>query len=125
MHHASLFAAVTLSEPELVSDAGLLVGEGPVWDAPTTSVLWVDHAGQIRRYTPATGEDRQLLVRTDGQVASVRPRRAGGYVAALDTSVHGFDGERLDPEPIVTFEREQPRLFNDTAIDSSGRLWAG
>ena len=112
-------------QADLVSDACLHVGEGPCWDGPTAGVLWVDHEGQIRRYTPATGEDRPLLVRTEGQVASVRRRSAGGYVVALDTTFHGFDGEHLDPDPLAAVEREEPRLLNDTAVDPRGRLWAG
>lgn len=113
-------------QADLVSDAGLHVGEGPCWeDGPTAGLLWVDHEGQIRRYTPASGEDRQLLVRKEGQVASVRRRSAGGYVVALDTTFHGFDGERLDPDPLAVVERGEPRLLNDTAVDSRGRLWAG
>ena len=111
---------------DLVSDASLHVGEGPCWDdGPTAGLLWVDHDGQIRRYTPATGEDRQLLARTEGQVASVRRRSSGGYVVALDTTFHGFDGELLDPAPLAVVTAGEPRLLNDTAVDSRGRLWAG
>jgi sugar lactone lactonase YvrE len=114
-----------LYEPRLVSDAALVVGEGPLWaDGDEPALLWVDHEGQIRRYDPASGRDEQVYGRR-GLVASVRRRARGGFVVAFETQIVAIDGERVDDVPLAVVERREQRLFNDTAVDPAGRLWVG
>ena len=44
---------------ELVLDARAGLGEGPLWDARSGELLWVDiMAGLVHRFNPESGTDR-------------------------------------------------------------------
>jgi sugar lactone lactonase YvrE len=110
---------------ELVLDARAGLGEGPIWDARTSELLWVDiMAGLVHRFDPATATD--VAVDVGQPVGAVVPRATGGYVLAVRD---GFavaktlaDGMRL----IAPIDLDRPELrMNDGACDSSGRFWAG
>ena len=108
---------------DLVLDAHAELGEGPIWDARTSELLWVDvMAGIVHRLDPTTGTDRTLDA---GQpVGAVVPRIAGGYALALRDgfAVAGDAGVRLVAP--VDEDRRELRM-NDGACDSAGRFWAG
>jgi sugar lactone lactonase YvrE len=108
---------------ELVLDAHAGLGEGPLWDARTAELLWVDiMAGLVHRFDPASGVDDTLDV---GQpVGAVVPRAVGGYALALRDgfAVTDDDGVRL----VAPVDHDRPGLrMNDGACDSAGRFWAG
>jgi sugar lactone lactonase YvrE len=109
---------------ELVLDARAALGEGPVWDARTSELLWVDiTGGAVHRFDPSSGLDRSF--ETGGFVGAVAPRAAGGYVLAVQNgfAVADRDGDvRLLAE--VEADRPETRM-NDGACDGSGRFWAG
>jgi sugar lactone lactonase YvrE len=109
---------------ELVLDAQSTLGEGPVWDARTSELLWVDITrGLVHRFDPASGADRAFDA--GGFVGAVVPRSAGGYVLAVQDgfAVADEDGTmRLLAE--VEAGRPETRM-NDGACDSRGRFWAG
>ena len=45
-------------EPELVVRTRAEVGEGPIWDPGTATLVWVDITGSaVHRFDPATGRD--------------------------------------------------------------------
>ena len=67
---------------ELVVDARARLGEGPLWDARTHELLWVDIlATHVHRYDPVTGIDRPFDA--GSYVGAVVPRAAGGYALAV------------------------------------------
>jgi sugar lactone lactonase YvrE len=109
---------------ELVLDAQSTLGEGPLWDARTSELLWVDiPRGLVHRFDPASGADRAFDA--GGFVGAVVPRSAGGYVLAVQDgfAVADEDGTmRLLAE--VEAGRPETRM-NDGACDSRGRFWAG
>jgi sugar lactone lactonase YvrE len=115
----------TLPAPDLLVDARARLGEGPVWDDRTGTVVWVDIEGKAIHVTePSTGADRVLS--TPLAVSLAMPRRSGGYIATMEDGlwVVAEDGraERLVEIP----ENRQDGLrFNDGACDPVGRLWAG
>ncbi len=69
-------------QAELVLDARANLGEGPVWDARTSELLWVDiMSGLVHHFDPVTGTDASVDV---GQpLGAVVPRAAGGYALAV------------------------------------------
>jgi sugar lactone lactonase YvrE len=104
--------------------AGAELGEGPVWDAAGSRLIWVDIIGQaVHFFDPADGEDTSVSV--PGMPGIAIPRRAGGLVLAID---HGFGF--LDPDGRFEQVIELPQgtvtaRMNDGNCDAAGRLWAG
>ena len=110
---------------ELVVDGRWELGEGPIWDVQTGSLVWVDIMGQqVLRYRP--GEPRAIALPTPLDVGSVAIRRGGGLVAAM---ADGFWLTEPDSEDWIRYrpvEADQPDLrFNDGKCDPSGRFLAG
>jgi sugar lactone lactonase YvrE len=107
---------------ELVLDARADLGEGPLWDARSGELLWVDiMAGLLHRFDPVTGNDVALDV---GQpLGCVVTRAAGGYVLGLK---EGFGVANGGVELVAPLDPGRPDLrMNDGACDSRGRFWAG
>jgi sugar lactone lactonase YvrE len=110
-------------DAELAVDAHAELGEGPLWDARTGELLWVDiMAGVVHRFHPASGADRAFAV---GQpVGAVTPRASGGYAFALRDGFAVGDAEGV--AVIAAIEGGRPDIrMNDGACDSRGRFWAG
>jgi sugar lactone lactonase YvrE len=98
------------------------VGEGPVWDAATGSLHWVDiAAGLIHRTDVATGETLSVELQTTVGAVALHP--AGGYVAATTRGFLRVDADG-GASPIAEFLSERHRM-NDAKCDPAGRLWAG
>jgi sugar lactone lactonase YvrE len=108
---------------ELVLDARADLGEGPVWDARTGELLWVDiMAGLVHRFDPLSG--RADAFDAGQPVGAVVPRAAGGYALALRDGFAIADGDRVTL--VAPIDRERPELrMNDGACDGRGRFWAG
>lgn len=110
-------------QAELVLDARAELGEGPLWDARTGELLWVDiMAGLVHRFHPPSGADRVFGV---GQpVGVVVPRAGGGYAFALRD---GFAvGDAGAVSVVAPIEADRPDIrMNDGACDSRGRFFAG
>jgi sugar lactone lactonase YvrE len=114
----------TLPEAELFVDARARLGEGPVWDARSGRLVWVDIEGRALHSTdPATGATTTHSMPLPIGIAV--PRQSGGFVAALEDGFHAIDPDghtRL----IAAIDTEAGRLrFNDGACDPAGRFLAG
>jgi sugar lactone lactonase YvrE len=109
---------------ELVLDAHAELGEGPLWDARTGELLWVDLLrGIVHRFDPATGRDRPF--EAGRPVGAVVPRARGGYVLAVQDGFAFADDEGREERLVeVEADRAESRM-NDGACDSRGRFWAG
>ena len=112
-------------KPELLFDTKSHLGEGPVWDARTQILYWVDIFAK-RVYA---GSD--LLAELDGYVGCVAPRQSGGLIVAF-----GGDGGRLRFASLETDSAKSALLsaladepssnrFNDGKCDPRGRFLAG
>lgn len=108
---------------ELALDARADLGEGPVWDARSGELLWVDiMAGLVHRFDPLVGRTRSFDA---GQpVGAAVTRAAGGYALALRDGFAIADEDRVTLVAPVDRERQELRM-NDGACDSRGRFWAG
>ena len=105
----------------LAADAEL--GEGPVWDARSGRLAWVDILGRRVHLTdPRTGETESIEMPLD--VGAIAPRAAGGFVAALQDGfwvVGAGEARRIAAVP----EARPGLRFNDGTCDPAGRFWAG
>jgi sugar lactone lactonase YvrE len=113
-------------EVELLLDAQALVGEGPVWDDATDTLVWVDIMGNaVHRYDPATGQDHAIDV---GQPvgAAVLRRDGQGLVLALRDGFGLLDEASGQLQLVAPVEADLPtNRMNDGKCDSGGRFWAG
>jgi sugar lactone lactonase YvrE len=115
---------VTELVAELVVDAHATLGEGPVWDADSGALWWVDIEGkEIHRFDPLTRAD--TTIPTPSHVGAVALRASGGLVAALADGIW-----TVDPGA-GAFERwlelgEPPHVrSNESKCDPAGRLLVG
>lgn len=111
-----------MSEVRVAVRARATLGEGPVWDAASARLVWVDIlASRIHWYDPATGHE--AVMATEQHVGSALPRQGGGLVVNLRDGVGLYDADGafrwLHREPVPG------RRANDAAVDAAGRLWAG
>lgn len=106
-------------------DGRASLGEGPLWDAMSRTLLWVDINGKrVHRYDPGTGRDSSFGV---GQpVGAVALRSAGGLVLALRDGFATLDRDGGDLTWVArTEEADSSTRMNDGACDGMGRFWAG
>ncbi len=102
-----------------------LLGELPIWCEREQALYWVDiRAPEIRRFDPATGEDRAW--RMPEHIGSIGFREKGGFVAALRSGFAFFDPATGALEPLHNPIAGTTDLrFNDGRCDRAGRFWAG
>ncbi|HKU11100.1 MAG TPA: SMP-30/gluconolactonase/LRE family protein [Sinomonas sp.] len=107
---------------EPVLDARAALGEGPVWDDRTGTLLWVDvHSHRVHRFDPDTSSDESIVL--GQQVGSVALREDGGLVGAVGLSVGEIDEETASFTPWHTMH-DGDRM-NDGACDPRGRYLVG
>jgi sugar lactone lactonase YvrE len=101
------------------------LGESPVWQPDEQALYWVDiHRSRVYRWQPDT--ESLDVSETDVAITCLRPRAQGGWVAATAGGFAFWDGKHPKTEPIVHPEADLPHMiFNDGAVDCSGRFWAG
>ena len=107
-----------------VADVKATLGEGPVWVEREQALYWVDIKG--RRIFRRTLAGELAIWEPPLQVASLAPRRQGGFVAGTEKGFALIDPEAgrydvlADPERARTTNR-----FNDGKVDRAGCFWAG
>jgi sugar lactone lactonase YvrE len=107
---------------DLVSPIGAELGECPVWDPVTGTLLVCDlPAGVVRRFLPSGKLCESLSF---GQpFGSIARRRDGGFVVALG---QGFALSRNPPAlDLVASVTNHDHRMNDGKCDPLGRFWAG
>jgi sugar lactone lactonase YvrE len=111
-----------LPAPDVVVQARAQVGEGPVFDARSGRLCWVDiNNGMLFEIDLATGEQTATDV---GQVLGAAVPRASedGFAVAVADGLGLWTGALELAEPVLP---EPERRMNDAKCDSRGRLWAG
>lgn len=115
----------TPTDVSVVLRASANIGEGPVWDARTQRLYWVDIVGkELHVFNPSDGTDKTYAC--PDIVTSVSPRAAGGVLLTLRRSFVLFDEDTGTFETIGDVEADMPgNRFNDGKTDRRGRHWAG
>jgi sugar lactone lactonase YvrE len=115
---------------ESVLDCGNHLGEGPVWDAESARLWWLDGTGRrvgnpsIWRLDPRSG--RVDSWRLEHDVGALAVRHNGALVLALDDGFYCFDPATHALELITLVEADEPRTrLNDGKVDRRGRFVAG
>ena len=109
---------------EPIADIRNHLGEGPLWDAESENLYWVDSLkGQIFRLSQ-TGEIRHWTLPC--MIGSLAITRSGDAVVALQTGLHFFDFATAQLTSIVDPESETAETrFNDGKTDRAGNFLAG
>lgn len=108
---------------EVVVAAEAELGEGPVWDARSSRLAWVDILSD-RILLTDVGSGATEVIAVPLHVGAVAPRAAGGFIAALQDGfwvVGDGPARRIAPVP----EARVGLRFNDGKCDAAGRFWAG
>jgi sugar lactone lactonase YvrE len=108
---------------EVVVAAAAQLGEGPVWDARTGRLAWVDILAR-RMHLTDVRNGRTDVIDLPLHVGAVVPRASGGWVAALQDGFWAIGSG--SPVPLARVADASPdRRFNDGKCDPAGRFWAG
>lgn len=101
------------------------LGEGPVWSIEEQALYWVDiMANSYSRLDPISGTHETVQVGVPVGVLALRT--SGGLVMATKNGFAFWHPDRKELEYITNPEAGKPHMrFNDGAVDSRGRFWAG
>lgn len=110
---------------EVFMDLRAQHAEGPLWDAETARLWWVDiTAERVHCSDPATGIDTSWT--TPGQPGGVVLGSTGDPVVATPDGLAGLDRVTGRTHLRVPVERDHPEnRANDIKVDSRGRAWVG
>jgi sugar lactone lactonase YvrE len=99
--------------------------EGPLWDAATARLWWVDITGQrVHSFDPATGNHSSWA--TAGQPGGVVLDTAGEPVVASPEGLAVLDRDTGTMDLRVPIEQDRPEnRANDIKTDGQGRAWVG
>lgn len=105
--------------------AGNVVGEGPVWDARSGLLRWVDApAPAIHSYDPATGQT--ATAKSPNLVGAILPADDGECLLVTKQGLERIDLATSEVQHIYNPEEHLPgNRFNDAKTDRKGRVWSG
>ncbi len=114
-----------MSEVEHVLSLHNQLGEGALWSVDEQALYWVDiERNCFFRFIPATGAYEKIDVGVAIGVLALRT--SGGLIMATKNGFAFWDSSSIGLRYIVNPEVSRPHLrFNDGAVDSRGRFWAG
>ena len=101
------------------------LGEGPIWDAESQRLFWLDFlAGTIHRLDPVSGERQDYAV--PAPIGSMSLCRSGGAILSLQDGFHRHDFTTGSTEPVALLGLGHPHVrLNDGKTDRQGRFVAG
>jgi sugar lactone lactonase YvrE len=101
------------------------LGEGPIWDAQTLCLYWLDSlAGTLHRLDPETGSHQAMSV--PSPVGSMSLRAGGGAVLSLQDGFYSLDFDTGSVMLLASLGIEHPNVrLNDGKTDRQGRFLAG
>ncbi len=110
---------------EVMMDLRAQHAEGPLWDAETARLWWVDITGQrVHCSDPVSGMDSSWS--TPGQPGGVVLSSAGDPVIATPNGLAVLDRTTGTTDLRVPIEQDRPEnRANDIKVDSGGRAWVG
>src|SRR5215217_4717093 len=102
-----------------------LLGEGPIWDHRSGTIIWVDILrSQVMQFNPET---KAFQISNVGKnISALAIRKDGGFVAAARNGFGWLDLKKPSFTYVSQPEIElQNNRFNDGKCDPRGRFWAG
>ena len=110
------------AEPEVLDHPPLLLGEGPAWDAETSTLSLVDIDGCGFLTQTPHGTTRAS---TSDMIGCAVPWKAGVWLAAVGTELIGVGADGVSTAFATLPENPSTHRANDGKCDPAGRLWVG
>lgn len=105
--------------------AGNVLGEGPLWDPESASLLWVD-IPRNRVMCLVEGRDEPSVLELPEPAGSLGRLAGGGYLAASGRSLYRISFEPIACERLVGVDAMDPSsMLNDGHADRVGRFVVG
>jgi sugar lactone lactonase YvrE len=110
---------------EVALDVGAQHGEGPLWDAESGRLWWVDITGQmVHSFDPTTGKD--MSWGAPAQPGGVLLDSGGAVLVAAPEGLAELDQDTGALRLRVPIEQDKPEnRANDVKVDARGRAWVG
>ncbi|MEJ8854551.1 SMP-30/gluconolactonase/LRE family protein [Variovorax robiniae] len=101
------------------------MGETPLWCPRTEKIWWIDiERRRLQSFDESTGQHDIHRFDNSTFLGSLALHRRGGFVVALDNSLHRFEPANTSLEHIVDVEPAgNGTRLNDGRCDRRGRLW--
>jgi sugar lactone lactonase YvrE len=116
---------VTTGPVRVFSDAQAVLAESIIWDPGTELVWWTDIVLGTLNAATADGTLREAVPLTP-PLASFQPRRGGGFVAALGSSIVVTDPSGVVEREIARVDHAHAGIrFNEGKCDPFGRFLVG
>lgn len=110
---------------ETITDHKCLLGEGPVWDAKSDTIYWLDiFKGEIHAYSPKVKKAKTYALHE--MVGSMAVCQNGSLIFASKSGIGLLNRDTGKIEMLAEPENHLPNnRFNDGKCDPAGRFWAG
>jgi sugar lactone lactonase YvrE len=110
-----------------IFQGGDQLGETPLWCERTETLWWIDiEKPRLQSLDTRTGQHRAHVFTDATFLGSLAMRSQGGFLLALDRSLHVFDPAN---ETLALFAHVEPAdahtRLNDGRTDRQGRFWVG
>lgn len=115
-----------------INDARYAVAEGPLWDAPTQRLFWVDiigktiHAHQVGTHPGTPPDSEEAVWRSDDFPTALALSRSGRKaLVALASGMAWLDFDTATFSPFADPDTMPGNRLNEGKCDPQGRFWAG
>jgi sugar lactone lactonase YvrE len=115
---------IPVLDVELAHAAAAELGEGPIWDARSQCLYFVDiMRGRVHRFAPGDASTRVYQI--DRAVGAVGLTERGDLLLAVRDGFARLDPSSSAVTTIATIDQPADCRMNDGACDPAGRFWAG
>ncbi|WP_126322133.1 SMP-30/gluconolactonase/LRE family protein [Candidatus Rickettsiella viridis] len=113
-----------MSNPVVVCEETMLLGESPLWHPEQKCLYWVDIvAATLNRLNINNKSVKKFKM--PSQIGSIGWRAKGGLIAALSDRFASIDTETGMAQTLALPLKKPPQdMFNDGKCDRQGRFWA-
>ena len=107
-------------QAQLLYDIKATLGEGPVWDARTQTLYWIDI---LNKHVYA---DADIFIELDETIGCIAPRKEGGLILTQRCSFWTCEPDSVRTTSLYSLADEPSNTrFNDGKCDPRGRFLAG
>lgn len=111
-------------ESTLLISQKAVLGEGPIWDAQSQTLYYVDiEQKKILNFDPASKQLAEQTVKN--RVGCIAPAANGGLTAGVTNAVEVLSKDGKTCRTAISVKLPDGIRFNDGKCDAKGRMWVG